>query len=165
MPTKPVIHPDTKMKVLHWKRILLEPPVDGAPDTVWRVVKEPSFDRAALAAQFAQLVTGKADATDPASAKPKPVLTKALDPKRSNAVAIMMSSLPPVNDVKAAIANLDEALLSREQLEKIRANIATPEEMEQIGALDGPDVKWDKPEQFLKVIMNIPKVRARAPEN
>mgnify|MGYP002630554267 CR=1 FL=1 len=70
----------------------------------------------------------------------------------------MMSSLPPVNDVKAAIANLDEDVLSREQLEKIRANIATPEEMEQINALDGPHVKWDKPEQFLKVIMNIPKV-------
>ena len=36
------------------------------------------------------------------------------------------------------------------QLEKVRANIATPEEMEEIGRLDGPDVKWDKPEQFLK---------------
>lgn len=70
----------------------------------------------------------------------------------------MMSSLPPVNDVRAAIANLDEEILSREQLEKIRANSATPEEMEQIAALDGPNVKWDKPEQFLKVIMNIPKV-------
>ena len=71
----------------------------------------------------------------------------------------MMSSLPPINDVKAAVANLDESVLSREQLEKIRANIATPEEMEQIAALDGPHVKWDKPEQFLKVIMHIPKVR------
>ena len=25
--------------------------------------------------------------------------------------------------------------------------------------MDGPDVRWDKPEQFLKVIMRIPRVR------
>ena len=47
------------------------------------------------------------------------------------------------------------------QLEKVRANIATPEEMEELSRLDGPDVRWDKPEQFLKVIMRIPKVRVR----
>jgi len=152
------------MKILHWKRILLDKPAEGAetpPPTIWECVTEPEFDRAGLEASFAQLPSKGADAADSASSKPKPAVTKALDPKRSNAVAIMMSSLPPVNDVKAAIANLDEDVLSREQLEKIRANIATPEEMEQINALDGPHVKWDKPEQFLKVIMNIPKVRMR----
>ena len=101
-------------------------------------------------------------AKDAKEAKPKrPLLAKALDPKRSQAVAIMMSSLPPVNDVKAAIVNLDEATLSREQLEMIRQNMPTPEEMAEITKLDGPDVKWDKPETFLKTIMRIPKVRVR----
>ena len=69
-------------------------------------------------------------------------------------------SLPPVNDVKAAIVNLDEATLSREQLEMIRQNMPTPEEMAEITKLDGP-TKWDKPETFLKTIMRIPKVRVR----
>ena len=73
----------------------------------------------------------------------------------------MMSSLPPVNDVKAAIVNLDEATLSREQLEMIRQNMPTPEEMAEITKLDGPGVKWDKPETFLQTIMRIPKVRVR----
>ena len=45
-------------------------------------------------------------------------MTKALDPKRSNAVAIMMSSLPSIREVKAAICTLDETMLSREQLER-----------------------------------------------
>ena len=43
--------------------------------------------------------------------KAKPAVVKCLDAKRSNAVAIMMSSLPPVNDVKLAIVNLDESVL------------------------------------------------------
>ena len=35
---------------------------------------------------------------------------------------------------------------------------ATVEEMEEIRRMDGPSVKWDKPEVFLKAIMSIPKV-------
>ena len=45
-------------------------------------------------------------------------------------------------------ATVDEATLSREQLEMIRQNMPTPEEMAEITKLDGPDVKWDKPETF-----------------
>jgi len=73
----------------------------------------------------------------------------------------MMSSLPPVNDVKAAIGSLDEKVLSREQLEKVRAHLPTAEEMDMIKAMDGPDVRWDKPEQFLKALMAIPKLTVR----
>ena len=63
--------------------------------------------------------------------------------------------------MKAAIGSLDERMLSREQLEKIRANMPTAEEMEMIHALDGPEVRWDKPEEFLRTLMAIPRVKVR----
>jgi hypothetical protein len=77
-------------QILHWKRILLDKPAEGAekpPPTIWECVTEPEFDRAGLEASFAQLPSKGADAADSASSKPKPAVTKALDPKRSNAVS------------------------------------------------------------------------------
>ena len=60
------------MKILHWKRLLLDPTEEGKPSTVWQLVSEPSFDRAALEAQFAQLpAKAQGDAADATSAKPK----------------------------------------------------------------------------------------------
>ena len=148
LPTKPVVAPSVKMKPLHWKRLLLDTPaaaatagdapVDGGsgsaegkpgtreasrskPQSFWSSVSEWTFDTAAFEGHFAAAsraasVSQAGDSLQPA----KVAITKALDPKRSNAVAIMMSSLPPVNDVKGAIGALDERALSREQLEKIR---------------------------------------------
>ena len=143
-PTKAPVAPAVKMKALHWKRILLDRPTpsdgsDGAtatpaprsqpllpppgPPTIWSVVDDFEFDRGAFEASFAA-ATASAARKDASAAKPaKPAVAKALDSKRSNAVAIMMSSLPPVNDVKAAIGSLDEKVLSREQLEKVRAHL------------------------------------------
>ena len=43
----------------------------------------------------------------------------------------------------------------------MRAQLGTSEEMEEIARQDGPDVKWDKPEAFLKMIMAIPRIHSR----
>ena len=39
--------------------------------------------------------------------------------------------------------------------------LATPDELEEISRLDGPDARWDKPELFLKAMHGIPRVRQR----
>ena len=44
---------------------------------------------------------------------------------------------------------------------QVRAHLPTAEEMDMIKAMDGPDVRWDKPEQFLKALMAIPKLTVR----
>ena len=46
-------------------------------------------------------------------------------------------------------------------MDAVRSVLATPEEMEAIAALDGPDVKFDRPEAFLKVVMGIPRIGTR----
>ena len=151
------------MKGVHWKRVLLDlqerkERSKALGPALWEVVAEPEFDAAALEDVILAEDVGEPRRQRRAKeAKPSARCRRrwTLDPKRSQAVAIMMSSLPPVNDVKAAIVNLDEATLSREQLEMIRQNMPTPEEMAEITKLDGPDVKWDKRETFLKTIMRI----------
>ena len=39
--------------------------------------------------------------------------------------------------------------------------LATPDELEEISRLDGPDARWDKPELFLKAMHGMPRVRQR----
>jgi hypothetical protein len=43
----------------------------------------------------------------------------------------------------------------------VRAHLPTPEEAEMIASLDGPDVRWDKPELFCKALLTIPKLSTR----
>ena len=40
-------------------------------------------------------------------------------------------------------------------------HLPTQEEMDSIAALDGPDVRWDRPEAFLKMVMAIPRIGSR----
>jgi len=153
-PTKPVITPGAKMKVLHWTRILCDPEKDK--DTLWAQLPPLEFDIDDFESKFAQKVanTKSATAADVSSADKVSQLVKVLEPKRSNAVGILISTLPSLKEIKSAIALLDESKLSREQVEQIRIQLATPEEMEQIQSQDGPDVRWDKPENFLKTMMS-----------
>ena len=163
-PTKPKVTPGVKMKPLHWKRILLEVVDKGATPkpSVWRDMPQIPYSTTELEAAFGAAAPSGSGGGEGGAAKPaKPAVTKALDPKRSNAVAIMMSSLPPVHAVKAAIGALDEKALSREQLEKVRAHLPTAEEAELINSQDGPDVKWDKPESFLLALLSIPRLKQR----
>ena len=59
----------------------------------------------------------------------------------------------------AAEASFQEQLLAHEEhCEEVTRDL---EEMEQIASLDGPTVRWDRPEAFLKGLMAIPRVRVR----
>ena len=169
-PTKPVVTPEAKMKNLHWKRYLLDPGADADKASIWWKLPEVPFDRAEFESKFAQKSAAKprGEAIDAAggaggkgAASTKVVLLKALEPKRSNAIGIMMSTLPPPNAIKTAILSLDGDRLDREQLGMIRDVLPTAEELQAIADLDTPDAKWDKPELFAKTIGGIPRVRQR----
>ena len=84
-----------------------------------------------------------------------------LDPKRSNAVGILISRLPSISEIRSAIAALDEAALGREQLEQVLMQMPTAEEEEALKAMDGPDVVWDKPDAFLRMLLSVPRVTSR----
>ena len=86
---------------------------------------------------------------------------KVLDPKRSNAVGILISRLPEPKVIKSAIRDLDELVLEREQVDQIRMVLPSADEEEELNARDGADVVWDRPEAFLRMLLSVPRVGLR----
>ena len=146
--------------------------------TLWWGLPAVAFDTADFETKFCQkkkeapgALTSDASSSDilgalggaaAASAEKKKLeKTKVLDPKRSNAVGILASRLPPPKAVKTAIAALDDTALERDQLEQIRSQLPTPEETEQLSSMDGPDVVWDRPEAFVLMLTSIPRLSSR----
>ncbi|XP_028835610.1 FH1/FH2 domain-containing protein 3 isoform X2 [Denticeps clupeoides] len=86
-----------------------------------------------------------------------------LDSKRSNAINIGLTVLPPPRTIKTAILNFDEFTLNKEGIEKILSMIPTEEEKEKIqeAQLQNPDVPLGNAEQFLLTLSSISEISAR----
>ncbi|XP_042765962.1 FH1/FH2 domain-containing protein 3 isoform X3 [Panthera leo] len=86
-----------------------------------------------------------------------------LDPKRSNAINIGLTVLPPPRTIKIAILNFDEYALNKEGIEKILTMIPTEEEKQKIqeAQLANPDVPLGSAEQFLLTLSSISELSAR----
>ncbi|XP_045881349.1 FH1/FH2 domain-containing protein 3 isoform X4 [Meles meles] len=86
-----------------------------------------------------------------------------LDPKRSNAINIGLTVLPPPRTIKIAILNFDEYALNKEGIEKILTMIPTEEEKQKIqeAQLANPDVPLGSAEQFLLTLSSINELSAR----
>ncbi|XP_072374488.1 FH1/FH2 domain-containing protein 1 isoform X2 [Scyliorhinus torazame] len=86
-----------------------------------------------------------------------------LDPKRSNAINIGLTVLPPVHIIKNAILNFDEYAINKEGIEKILTMIPTEEEKQKIqeAQLANPDVPLGTAEQFLLTLSSINGIAAR----
>ncbi|NWR28324.1 FHOD3 protein, partial [Tachuris rubrigastra] len=86
-----------------------------------------------------------------------------LDSKRSNAINIGLTVLPPPRTIKTAILNFDEYALNKEGIEKILTMIPTEEEKQKIqeAQLANPDVPLGSAEQFLLTLSSISELSAR----
>ncbi|XP_015709797.1 FH1/FH2 domain-containing protein 3 isoform X3 [Coturnix japonica] len=86
-----------------------------------------------------------------------------LDSKRSNAINIGLTVLPPPRTIKTAILNFDEYALNKEGIEKILTMIPTEEEKQKIqeAQLANPDVPLGSAEQFLLTLSSISDLTAR----
>nr|XP_057902808.1 FH1/FH2 domain-containing protein 3 isoform X4 [Doryrhamphus excisus] len=86
-----------------------------------------------------------------------------LDSKRSNAINIGLTVLPPPRTIKTAILNFDEYALHKEGIEKILTMIPTEEEKQKIqeAQLANPDVPLGSAEQFLLTLSSISELSAR----
>ncbi|XP_078400278.1 FH1/FH2 domain-containing protein 1 isoform X1 [Cetorhinus maximus] len=86
-----------------------------------------------------------------------------LDPKRSNAINIGLTVLPPVHIIKNAILNFDEYAINKEGIEKILTMIPTEEEKQKIqeAQLANPDLPLGTAEQFLLTLSSINGITAR----
>uniref|UniRef100_A0AAR2KST9 Formin homology 2 domain containing 3b n=1 Tax=Pygocentrus nattereri TaxID=42514 RepID=A0AAR2KST9_PYGNA len=86
-----------------------------------------------------------------------------LDSKRSNAINIGLTVLPPPRTIKTAILNFDEYALNKEGIEKILTMIPTEEEKQKIqeAQLVNPDTPLGSAEQFLLTLSSISELTAR----
>ncbi|XP_061444102.1 FH1/FH2 domain-containing protein 3 isoform X12 [Rhineura floridana] len=86
-----------------------------------------------------------------------------LDSKRSNAINIGLTVLPPPRTIKIAILNFDEYALNKEGIEKILTMIPTEEEKQKIqeAQLANPDTPLGSAEQFLLTLSSITELSPR----
>uniref|UniRef100_A0A2K6T116 Formin homology 2 domain containing 3 n=1 Tax=Saimiri boliviensis boliviensis TaxID=39432 RepID=A0A2K6T116_SAIBB len=86
-----------------------------------------------------------------------------LDSKRSNAINIGLTVLPPPRTIKIAILNFDEYALNKEGIEKILTMIPTDEEKQKIqeAQLANPEMPLGNAEQFLLTLSSISELSAR----
>ncbi|GIY01037.1 hypothetical protein CEXT_20191 [Caerostris extrusa] len=87
-----------------------------------------------------------------------------LDAKRSNAINIGMTKLPPKGAIKAAIMKMDTTIMNREGIEKILTTmLPTEEEKNKIvqAQLANPDIPLGSAEQFLLTLASINELEAR----
>uniref|UniRef100_UPI00398E458D FH1/FH2 domain-containing protein 3 isoform X7 n=1 Tax=Pristiophorus japonicus TaxID=55135 RepID=UPI00398E458D len=86
-----------------------------------------------------------------------------LDSKRSNAINIGLTVLPPPRTIKTAILNFDEYALNKEGIEKILTMIPSEEEKQKIqeAQLQNPDIPLGSAEQFLLTLSSISELSAR----
>ncbi|XP_050526357.1 FH1/FH2 domain-containing protein 3 isoform X2 [Daktulosphaira vitifoliae] len=86
-----------------------------------------------------------------------------LDPKRSNAINIGMTKLPPPRSIKAAILKMDPTVINREGIEKLMTMLPTEEERTKIQEAQSscPDLPLGNAEQFLLTLASISELPAR----
>lgn len=86
-----------------------------------------------------------------------------LDPKRSNAINIGMTKLPPPRSIKTAILKMDATIMNREGIEKLLTMLPTEEERTKIQEAQAanPDVPLGSAEQFLLTLASISELPAR----
>ncbi|CAL1299908.1 unnamed protein product [Larinioides sclopetarius] len=86
-----------------------------------------------------------------------------LDTKRSNAINIGMTKLPPPRTIKTAILKMDSTIMNREGIEKILTMLPTEDEKTRIAEaqMANPDVPLGTAEQFLLTLSSISELEAR----
>uniref|UniRef100_A0AAR5QKK1 FH2 domain-containing protein n=1 Tax=Dendroctonus ponderosae TaxID=77166 RepID=A0AAR5QKK1_DENPD len=86
-----------------------------------------------------------------------------LDPKRSNAINIGMTKLPPPRSIKTAILKMDATIMNREGIEKLLTMLPTEEERTKIqdAQAANPDLPLGSAEQFLLTLASISELPAR----
>ncbi|CAG2163903.1 unnamed protein product [Oppiella nova] len=130
--------------------------------TIWDEIKTVSVDSQKLEHLFEsrakELMNKKAQESG------KKNETVVLDTKRSNAINIGMTKLPPPRTVKTAILKMDATIMNREGIEKILSTMM-PTEDEKTKILEAqmanPDVPLGSAESFLLTLASISALEAR----
>nr|XP_034337878.1 FH1/FH2 domain-containing protein 3 isoform X13 [Crassostrea gigas] len=149
---------------LHWKTVQPEAPHPSTKgETIWKDVINVKVDPDKLEHLFETRSSeiNKKDVRQETTGKKEITV---LDAKRSNAINIGLTVLPPPRTIKAAILKMDNAIMNREGIEKILTGmIPTAEEKTNIleAQMANPDIPLGTAEQFLLTLSSISELHAR----
>ncbi|XP_004843099.1 FH1/FH2 domain-containing protein 1 isoform X2 [Heterocephalus glaber] len=124
----------------------------GPSPTLWASLDPVSVDTARLEHLFES--RAKDVLPSKKTGEGRRTMTTVLDPKRSNAINIGLTTLPPVHVIKAALLNFDEFAVSKDGIEKLLTMMPTEEEKQKIeeAQLANPDVPLGPAENFLMTL-------------
>ncbi|XP_023286818.1 FH1/FH2 domain-containing protein 3 isoform X3 [Seriola lalandi dorsalis] len=165
-PEPPLFNKKKKTIRLFWSEVR---PTDSqyrdykrSGDSFWSKLESVKLDTAKLEHLF-ESKSKEIPVTKKTAADGKRQEIIVLDSKRSNAINIGLTVLPPPRTIKTAILNFDEYALNKEGIEKILTMIPTEEEKQKIqeAQLANPDVPLGSAEQFLLTLSSISELSAR----
>ena len=142
-PTKKEIKLPSKVKNLGWKRVLLNPTLEK---TIWKGLKEPEVNIEDIVNLFGIKATPKPEA---AVAKKANERVTFLNPKRTQSVGITIAKLPPVSDIAIALEEMDDTLITEENIEAINREYIKPDEIEEYKKYKDPSTKFGRAETYL----------------
>ncbi|OZC06774.1 hypothetical protein X798_06237 [Onchocerca flexuosa] len=146
---------------LHWKPAQAElPPVPSLRNkgTFWHKLDLPQIDAKKLVQLFEQK-TKEAPAVKRLNGEHRVQVLQVLPLKRSQAINIGLTKLPPISVIPTAIMKFDSLVLNKEGIEKILTTMMpNPAEIEQIElkVAEHPDMPLGQAEQFLLKLSQIP---------
>ncbi|KAM9816808.1 FH1/FH2 domain-containing protein 1 [Neosynchiropus ocellatus] len=164
-PPPPLAPPKQKKKTakLFWKELRSPDSLKKRHfgETVWAGLDKVDVDCAWLEHLFEVKTKDLPAAKKAVETKKSELLV--LDSKRSNAINIGMTVLPPVHVIKTAILSFDEFAMSKEEIEKVLTMTPTEEEKQKIheAQLANPELPLGPAEQFLFTLASISALTPR----
>ncbi|XP_069312822.1 FH1/FH2 domain-containing protein 1 isoform X2 [Eulemur rufifrons] len=163
----PALPTKRKTVKLFWRELKLAGGCGGSGSrfgpcpTLWASLEPVSVDTARLEHLFES--RAKDVLPSKKAGEGRRTMTTVLDPKRSNAINIGLTTLPPVHVIKAALLNFDEFAVSKDGIEKLLTMMPTEEERQKIeeAQLANPDLPLGPAENFLMTLASIGGLAAR----
>ncbi|XP_037039668.1 FH1/FH2 domain-containing protein 3 isoform X4 [Bradysia coprophila] len=156
------IKKNKKTVKLFWKEVRDDMLPFSAGKTIWDELPETNIDVEKLEHLF------ESRAKDLMTKEKQQELNKnkeiiVLDHKRSNAINIAMTKLPPPRAIKAAILKMDATVVTREGIDKLLNMLPTDEERGKIQEAQvlNPELPLGSAEQFLLTLSSISELAAR----
>ncbi|EYB93475.1 hypothetical protein Y032_0181g831 [Ancylostoma ceylanicum] len=145
---------------LHWKPTSAEPPPVPSlkqKGSFWNKLDQPQIDANKLVQLFETKHNKEVTIKKPIDAKP--AVLQVLSMKRSQAINIGLTKLPPINVIPTAIMKFDSMVLNKDGIEKIlKTMMPTVKEVEEIQEkqMENPDMTLGHAEQFMLMLSKIP---------
>ncbi|XP_052119799.1 FH1/FH2 domain-containing protein 3, partial [Frankliniella occidentalis] len=163
-PPPPPPKKSKKTVKLFWKEVRIDPAAQvrtQCAPMIWDELRPVEVDTQKLEHLFESRAKDLISKKQQELNKNKEIIV--LDHKRSNAINIGMTKLPPPRSIKTAILKMDATVMNREGIEKLLTMLPTEDERTRIQEAQAlaPDTPLGSAEQFLLTLASISELPAR----